>query len=186
MCVSGVKAPLLLNVSHVVLVLPISAKLLACSQFEHLVVPYFFGLALIFCLFFQGGEGRENPTSNWPNHQHVYAAGGIEASWRRWRCFLEGATPLNLHVAKGRCCKMVSMGTIFNRILYEGHRDLCHRYFYNKSCIWTGKCCWKLQSLRWKWYTLEDTLESGGSIQTAERYRSAKSEVMFHTTFGSI
>ena len=64
MCVSGVKAPLLLNVSHVVLVLPISAKLLACSQFEHLVVPYFFGLALIFCLFFQGGEGRENPTSN--------------------------------------------------------------------------------------------------------------------------
>lgn len=125
--------------------------------------PLFFLPCAHILFVFSGGLWGKNPTSNWPNHQHgggvAYqnAAGGIEASRRRWRCFLAGETPLNLLVEKGCCCKMVSMGTIFNRILYEGQRDLNHRYFYNRSCIWTGKCCWELQALRWKWYTLEDT-----------------------------
>ena len=47
--VSGVKAPLLPNV------LPISSKLLACSQIGHLVVPYFFlPCAHILFVFFRG------------------------------------------------------------------------------------------------------------------------------------
>lgn len=99
-------------------------------------------------------------------------AGGIEASGRRWRCFLAGETPLNLHVEKGCCCKMVSRGTIFNRILYEGQRDLNHRYFYNS----TINHAYELEHAAENYnpWGESDThrrilLESGGSIQTAER-----------------
>ena len=61
MCVSGlVKAPKCYwsSVSDVVLVLPISAKLLACSQIGHLVGPYFFlALRSYFVCFFRGVRG---------------------------------------------------------------------------------------------------------------------------------
>ena len=175
MCVSGVSSPFATEVvSHVVLVLPISAKLLACSQIGHLVVPYFFGLASYFVCFFRGVRGRKNPTSNWPNHQHgggvAYQndAGGIEASWRRWRCFLAGETPLNLHVQKGCCCKMISRGTIFNRIFYEGHVST-NNHAYELENAAENYNPWGEGDTHWR-----ILLESGGSIQRAERCIESK------------